>query len=89
VFYLRTFTVGRKSISLYKFENDLIRPLGEERVHFALNCMVSSAARDFRVSRSAQPRSMGSSIAPYASSSRTLVAGIGEAFAGRDHCTRS
>jgi hypothetical protein len=76
LFYLRTFTVGRKSISLYKFENDLIRPLGEERVHFAL-------------SRSAQPRSMGSSIAPYASSSRTLVAGIGEAFAGRDHCTRS
>jgi hypothetical protein len=42
-----------------------------------------------RVSRSAQPRSMGSSIAPYASSSRTLVAGIGKAFAGRDHCTRS
>ncbi len=41
-FYLRTFTVGGKSISLYKFENDVIRPLGEERVHFALNCMVVS-----------------------------------------------
>src|SRR5262245_7527680 len=29
-FYLRTFTVGEKSISLYKFENDVIRPLGDE-----------------------------------------------------------
>jgi hypothetical protein len=44
-FYLRTFTVGGKSISLYKFENDVIRPLGEERVHFALNCMVVSCPR--------------------------------------------
>jgi Protein of unknown function, DUF547 len=44
-FYLRTFTVGGKSISLHKFENDDIRPLGEERVHFALNCMVVSCPR--------------------------------------------
>jgi Protein of unknown function, DUF547 len=44
-FYLRTFTVGGKSISLHKFENDVIRPLGEERVHFALNCMVVSCPR--------------------------------------------
>jgi hypothetical protein len=44
-FYLRTFNVGGKSISLYKFENDVIRPLGEERVHFALNCMVISCPR--------------------------------------------
>jgi hypothetical protein len=44
-FYLRTFTIGGKSISLYKFENDVIRPLGEERVHFALNCMVVSCPR--------------------------------------------
>jgi Protein of unknown function, DUF547 len=44
-FYLRKFTVGGKSISLYKFENDVIRPLGEERVHFALNCMVVSCPR--------------------------------------------
>jgi hypothetical protein len=44
-FYLRTFTIGGKSISLYDFENDVIRPLGEERVHFALNCMVVSCPR--------------------------------------------
>jgi len=44
-FYLRTFTVGGKSISLYRFENDVIRPLGEERIHFALNCMVISCPR--------------------------------------------
>lgn len=44
-FYFRTFRVGGKSISLYSFENDVIRPLGEERVHFALNCMVVSCPR--------------------------------------------
>ncbi len=44
-FYLRTFTIGGKSVSLYSFENDVIRPLGEERVHFALNCMVVSCPR--------------------------------------------
>lgn len=44
-FYLRTFTVGGKSISLHKLENDAIRPLGEERAHFALNCMVVSCPR--------------------------------------------
>jgi Protein of unknown function, DUF547 len=52
-FYLRTFTIGGKSISLYKFENDVIRPLGEERVHFALNCMVVSCPRLPRVAFSA------------------------------------
>lgn len=44
-FYLRRFTIGGKSVSLYSFENDVIRPLGEERVHFALNCMVVSCPR--------------------------------------------
>ena len=48
-FYLRTFTIGGKLISLYKFENDVIRPLGEERVHFALNCMVVSCPKLPRV----------------------------------------
>ena len=52
-FYLRTFTVGGKSISLYKFENNVIRPLGDERVHFALNCMVVSCPRLPRVAFSA------------------------------------
>ena len=52
-FYLRKFTIGGKSISLYKFENDVIRPLREERVHFALNCMVVSCPRLPRVAFSA------------------------------------
>src|SRR5215831_17785043 len=52
-FYLRTFTVGGKSISLSKFENDVIRPLGDERVHFALNCVVVSCPRLPRVAFSA------------------------------------
>ena len=44
-FYLRKVPVGGKSISLYDLENDVIRPLGEERVHFVLNCMVVSCPR--------------------------------------------
>jgi len=44
-FYFRTFTVGGRSISLYDLENEIIRSLGEERVHFALNCMVVSCPR--------------------------------------------
>src|SRR5260370_11110247 len=54
-FYLRTFVIGGRPISLYKFENDVIRPLGEERVHFALNCMVVSCPRLPRVAFSAAP----------------------------------
>jgi len=44
-FYLKEFAVGGKSMSLYSLENRVIRPLGEERVHFALNCMVVSCPR--------------------------------------------
>ena len=35
-FVLRKLKVGGAPLSLYAFENDVIRPLGEERVHFAL-----------------------------------------------------
>ncbi|MBI3433588.1 MAG: DUF547 domain-containing protein [Proteobacteria bacterium] len=44
-FKLRTFTVGGKSISLSNLENDVIRPTGDARIHFALNCMVVSCPR--------------------------------------------
>ncbi len=41
-FVLRSFEIGGRSMSLYAFENDVIRPytraIGEPRVHFALNC---------------------------------------------------
>ncbi len=39
-FKLTTYRVGGQSVSLYDYENTIIRPLGEPRVHFALNCMV-------------------------------------------------
>lgn len=44
-FVLRRFLIGGEWQSLYAFENDLIRPLGEERVHVALNCMARSCPR--------------------------------------------
>jgi hypothetical protein len=44
-FFIKRLKFGGKRISLYHLENDLIRPLGEERVHFALNCMAVSCPR--------------------------------------------
>jgi Protein of unknown function, DUF547 len=44
-FKFRKVTVGGRSMSLSAYENDVIRPLGEPRVHFALNCMVRSCPR--------------------------------------------
>jgi Protein of unknown function, DUF547 len=35
----RRFTIGGKTMTLYTYENSVIRALGDERVHFALNCM--------------------------------------------------
>lgn len=37
-FYLRKFIIGGRATSLYAYENDIIRKLGEPRIHFALNC---------------------------------------------------
>jgi hypothetical protein len=37
--------VGGEDISLYNYENNIIRPLGDERIHVALNCMVVSCPR--------------------------------------------
>lgn len=44
-FYRRKLRVGGADISLYDYENKVIRPLGEERIHFALNCMAVSCPR--------------------------------------------
>lgn len=44
-FVLRRFTMGGRAISLYRLENSVIRPLGDPRVHFALNCMSVSCPR--------------------------------------------
>lgn len=44
-FLLTKYVVGGERISLQKLENDVIRPLGDPRIHFALNCMVKSCPR--------------------------------------------
>lgn len=38
-FFLRKFEIGGQILSLYQYENEIIRKVGEERVHVALNCM--------------------------------------------------
>lgn len=37
-FGLRKFIIGKKEMSLNDYETDVIRPVGDSRVHFALNC---------------------------------------------------
>lgn len=44
-FWLRRVRVGGETMSLYRYENEVIRPLGEARVHFALNCMAVHCPR--------------------------------------------
>jgi len=44
-FVLSKFQLGGENISLRNLENEWIRPLGEPRIHFALNCMVKSCPR--------------------------------------------
>jgi Protein of unknown function, DUF547 len=41
-FVLRKFEIGGSAMSLYAFENDIIRKLNDPRVHFALNCSAVS-----------------------------------------------
>jgi len=48
-FLLTKFIVGGEEVSLYSYENDRIRALGEPRVHFALNCMSVGCPRLPRV----------------------------------------
>ena len=44
-FGFRRFSIGGRAMSLYTYENEVIRPLGDERVHFALNCMAVGCPR--------------------------------------------
>lgn len=44
-FKLTVFNIGGMKISLYDYENKIIRPLGDPRIHFALNCMVRGCPR--------------------------------------------
>ncbi len=44
-FKLYKITIGGETTSLYDYENKVIRPLNEPRIHFALNCMVRDCPR--------------------------------------------
>ncbi len=44
-FKFTEYTIGGEKRSLYDYENKVIRPLGDPRVHFALNCMVRACPR--------------------------------------------
>jgi len=44
-FKFRKIIIGGRKTSLHDYENDVIRPLGEPRIHFALNCMVRDCPR--------------------------------------------
>src|SRR5207244_3249710 len=40
-----SFTIGGKAMSLNTLETKVVRPMGDPRVHFALNCMVRGCPR--------------------------------------------
>lgn len=44
-FKLTEFRMGGREISLYDLENDVVRPMGDPRVHTALNCMSTGCPR--------------------------------------------
>ncbi len=44
-FLLTAITIDGQRLSLYQLENAVIRPLGDPRVHFALNCLVRGCPR--------------------------------------------
>lgn len=44
-FFLRRFVLGGEAVSLYAYENDVIRGFGDARIHFALNCMAAGCPR--------------------------------------------
>ena len=44
-FYRNRFRLGGSSISLYHLDNRVIRPMGDPRVHAALNCMARGCPR--------------------------------------------
>jgi hypothetical protein len=48
-FVFKRFSIGGNTMSLYNYENEVIRPLEDERVHFALNCMAAGCPRLPRV----------------------------------------
>lgn len=44
-FAFRRFVIGGRRLSLYGYENDVIRKIGDPRIHFALNCSAVGCPR--------------------------------------------
>jgi hypothetical protein len=44
-FYRNRFRLDGRSLSLHALENGIVRPMGDPRIHFALNCMVRGCPR--------------------------------------------
>lgn len=44
-FYLNKYEVGGKTINLYNMEHEIIRPLGEPRIHFTIACASQSCPK--------------------------------------------
>ncbi len=44
-FYFKKMIIGGEKMSLYSYENDIIRKMGNEKIHFALNCMAAGCPR--------------------------------------------
>jgi len=44
-FFFTTYVIGGKKMSLYALENNIIRPMKEPRIHFAINCGAFSCPR--------------------------------------------
>ena len=44
-FYRNKLELGGQKMSLYDLENKIVRPMGDPRIHFALNCMVRGCPR--------------------------------------------
>jgi len=75
-FKFRKVIIGDKKTSLYDYENKVIRPLGEPRVHFALNCMVRDCPRLPRqpfIADELEPQLQAAAVEFFASDKNLLI----------------
>lgn len=61
-FVLTKMRIDGQDLDLHAYENEVIRPLGEPRVHFALNCMVHGCPRLPQVPYSPDPAQLGAQL---------------------------
>lgn len=61
-FVLTKMRIDGQDMDLHSYENKVIRPLGEPRVHFALNCMVHGCPRLPQVPYSPDPATLNDQL---------------------------